>query len=230
MKKIIPIVLIVLGVLFLLTPFITDQLVAYYSKSIVSEDMSNEILIENNKTINESIENDNIENEKPNIEYDFTAVEDVDIISVIRGSQNLDKELVIGILYIPDLDLNLPIMKGLTDANLMAGAATMKPEQSFGQGNYTLSGHNMKRKDLLFGSLMDIEVGSKAYVSNGETIYEYDIYGTEIVPDTAMHMLSDEKSEEKGQAILSLMTCYISSKTGKRFFALGQLVDEYPAD
>ena len=79
----------------------------------------------------------------------------------------------------------------------MAGAATMKPDQSFGVGNFTLAGHYMKNKDLLFGSLMDIEIGDIVYISDGEKIYEYNIYDTVIVPDTAMEMLWDEKADEK---------------------------------
>lgn len=214
-KKVIPILLIIIGILFLLTPFILEQVVKHYSKSVIDETISKETLKANN-------ENDDLE-----VEYDFSAIEDVDIKSIISGSQNLNKDYVIGTLYIPDLDINLPIMKGLTNANLMAGAATMKPEQSFGIGNYTLAGHRMKNKDLLFGSLMDIEKGSKVYVSDGEKIYEYVIYNTVVVPDTAMEMLSDNKADEKGKPIISLMTCYFSSKTGKRFFAIGELVDEY---
>ena len=77
---------------------------------------------------------------------------------------------------------------------------------------------------------MDIEIGSKVYVSDGEKIYEYEIYDTVVVPDTAMEMLSDDKAEEKGEPIISLMTCYFSSSTGKRFFALGKLIDEYPIE
>lgn len=226
MKRIIPVILVLIGVLFLLTPFITDQLVAYYSKSIATSDMSNEVIRRNNQALDRAPQDE----DEDIVEYDLTAVEDVSIMSVIKGSQNLDKELVIGSLYIPDLDINLPIMKGLNDANLMAGAATMKSKQDFGHGNYTLAGHKMKNEDLLFGSLMDIQLGSLAYVSNGETIYEYKIYDTEVVPDTAMYMLDNDRADEVGKPILSLMTCYFSSKTGKRFFALGELVDQYPVD
>lgn len=226
MKRIIPVILVLIGVLFLLTPFITDQLVAYYSKSIATQDMSNEVIRRNNQALDRASQDE----DEDVVDYDLTAVEDVSIMSVIKGSQNLDKELVIGSLYIPDLDINLPIMKGLNDANLMAGAATMKSKQDFGHGNYTLAGHKMKNEDLLFGSLMDIQLGSLAYVSNGETIYEYRIYDTEVVPDTAMYMLDNDRADEVGKPILSLMTCYFSSKTGKRFFALGELVDQYPVD
>ena len=59
-------------------------------------------------------------------------------------------------------------------------------------------------------------------------VYEYRIYDTLIVPDTAMYMLEHDIAEERGKPIISLMTCYYTSKNGKRFFALGELVDEYP--
>lgn len=218
MKKIIPILLIIIGVFFLLTPFITEQIIEYYSKSVIDENISNEVLKNNNQK------------QESKIEFDYSAIDDVDIKSVIKESQNLDKNLVVGILYIPDLDINLPIMKGMTNANLMAGAATMKPDQNLGSGNYTLAGHKTKKKDLLFGSLMDIETNTKIYISDGENIYEYKIYDTVIVPDTDMDMLLDEKADERNKPIISLMTCYFSSKSGKRFFALGELVDKYPAN
>lgn len=221
MKRILSILLIIIGVLFLLTPFITEQLITYYSKSLINSDISNESLKANNEKQSLSTRE---------IEYDFTAIEDVDIVSVIKGSQNLDKNLVIGILYIPDLNINLPIMKGLSDANLMAGAATMKANQTFGVGNYTLAGHIMKNKNLLFARLMDIEIDTPVYVSDGEYIYEYIIYDTKVVPDTAIDMISDDKADIRNKAIISLMTCYFSSKTGKRFFAIGELVDKYPVD
>src|SRR5699024_6456377 len=137
MKKIIPILLIIIGILFLLIPSIKDQIIKYHSKSIIEDEITNETIKANNQ------------NDKLEVEFDFTAIEDVDIKSVIKGSIDFDKKFVIGTLLIPDLDINLPIMKGLSDANLMAGAATMKPEQSFGIGNFTLAGHYMKNKDLL---------------------------------------------------------------------------------
>jgi len=121
-------------------------------------------------------------------------------------------------------------MKGLSDTNLMAGAATMRADQSFGEGNFPLAGHYMKNKDLLFGSLMDIELDTVVYISNGEKVYEYEIYETAVVLDTQIEMISDDKADEVGKPVISLMTCYFSSKTGKRFFAMGELVDEYEID
>lgn len=215
MKKVFPILLIIIGLVLILTPFITEQIVKYQIKNTPLEEISADEIRKNNER---------------QVEFDYSAIRDVEITTVLSGAMNFDKEFMVGVLTIPELNVNLPILKGLTDANLIAGAATMRPDQVMGQGNYTLAGHNMKNKDLLFGSLMDIDVGATVMLSDKDMIYEYRVYDIVVVPDTAMDMLDDEKAEERGKPIVSLMTCYHSSKTGKRFFALGELIDIYPTE
>ncbi|MDU5080693.1 class A sortase [uncultured Tissierella sp.] len=217
MKKFISIVLIIIGIALILTPTIKNQIIKHNIKK--KSEIVNTI---SHEEITENIETD--------AEFDYEAIEDVGITSTIIGSINFDNKSMIGQLIIPELDINLPVLKGVTNANLLAGATTMVPEQKMGEGNYPLAGHRMKQKDLLFGSLMDIEVGTTVYITDKKTIYEYKIYNTVVVPDTAMEMLDNKRSEEQGRPIISLMTCYYSSKTGKRFFALGELVDEYPVE
>lgn len=215
MKRIISIVLIIIGIIFLTIPTINKIILKKNSQSKVKllDTISHEEIAEN------------IESEA---EFDYSSIEDISVSSTIFGALNFDNKSIVGQITIPDLDINLPILKGVNNANLSVGATTMVPEQKMGEGNYPLSGHKMKKKDLLFGSLMDIEIGSIVYITDKSMIYEYKIYDTVVVPDTAFYMLEDEEAEEKGKPIISLMTCYYSSKTGKRFFALGELIDEYP--
>ncbi len=217
MKKTISIILIIVGIILILTPTIKNQIIKHNikNKSEIVETITHEEIIQNIET---------------DAEFDYEAIEDVGIASTIIGSINFDSKSMIGQLFIPDLDINLPILKGVTNANLLAGATTMVPEQKMGEGNYPLAGHKMKQKNLLFGSLMDIEVGTTVYITDKKTIYEYKIYDIIVVSDTAMEMLDNNRAEERGKPIISLMTCYYSSKTGKRFFALGELVDEYPVE
>ncbi len=210
MKKILPTLLIVVGLGLLLTPFGMDQIVKYQTNQMM--DVS---AVEDSVQDEEEIEG----------EFDYSVVQDVDLSMLINGSKDIDKDLIIGDVSIPDLDMHIPIMKGLTNANLVAGAATMKEDQSMGTGNYSLAGHNMKNEDLLFGSLMDIELDTMVYISNKDTTYEYKIYETEVVPDSDLSILSDDRADEHGEPIISLMTCYYTSDTGKRFFAYGELVD-----
>lgn len=217
MKKVLSIFLIIIGLVIILIPTINNQMVK-----------------QNNKSVIQMVEITTPEEIQRNIEtvakYDYSAIEDVDITATIKGMINFDNKSIVGQIIILDLDINLPILKGVTNANLAAGVATMMPKQKMGERNYSLAGHNMKKKDLLFGTLMDIELGTIVYITDKRTIYEYKIYDIAVVPDTAMEMLDDERSEERKKPIISLMTCYYSSKTGKRFFALGELIDEYQAE
>lgn len=217
MKKIISITLIVVGIILILIPNIKGQIIKYN--------------IKNKSEIVETITHDEIINNlEIKAEFDYEAIEDVGTISSIIKASDFDNKSMIGQLIIPDLDINLPILKGITNANLLVGVTTMVPEQKMGEGNYPLAGHRMKQKNLLFGSLMDIEIGTIVYITDKETIYEYTIYDNVVVPDTAMDMLHNKKSDERGKPIISLMTCYYSSNTGKRFFALGELTKEYPVE
>ena len=213
-RKVFSILLILVGILFLFVPFLTEQIIRHYSKNSIMETVTVEE-IEGNK--------------ERDVAFDYSLIKDVDISAAIDGVMHFDSDYMIGILEIPNINIRLPIYKGLTNANLVNGAATMKADQSMGQGNFTLAGHNMRNKNLLFGRLMDIEVGSRVILTDKRTIYEYSVYETQVVPDSATDMLLDEKADQRGKPIVSLMTCYHSSRTGKRFFALGELVDQYPA-
>lgn len=216
MKKIISTLLIVAGITLVSLPIIQN--------SLISKKTDNA-----NKAVRDISYEDIKRNTGTNkAEFDYEAIEDVNPKDIIFGSMNFDEENIIGQLSVPDLDIDLPLLKGVTNENLSVGASTMRRDQEMGKGNYPVSGHNMKNKDLLFGSLMDIETGMKAYLTDKKTTYEYKIYSIKVVEDTAMYMIENGQSEKAGGPIISLMTCYHTSRSGKRFFALGELVDEYP--
>jgi sortase A len=214
-KKILSVLVILLGILVFTLPYLVNVVInnatkanADYVKTISAEELK--------------------ENQKRQATFDFSIVEDIDVNSTLIDIGKTDKNLILGQLLIPDLNLDLPIFKGLSKINLLAGAATMKDGQVMGKGNYSLAGHHMNNKALLFGGLMDIKYGSIIKLTNKITIYEYIIYEILVVPDTQIDVISDNIATKKGKPVISLMTCYHSSRTGKRFFALGELVKEYP--
>lgn len=214
MKRILSTLLIIIGILLIFSPFFSKRIVQARVNSTqeVVEEVTHEEIEENLKE--ESI-------------YDFSAIKDVGIVSTITGNINFNNKNVIGQIAINDLDINLPILKGLTNSNLMAGAATMVEGIKMGEGNYSLAGHYMK-DNVLFGNLLNIELGSLVKITDKNTIYEYEIYDIQVVDDTAFYMLEQNRAKKRGKPIISLMTCYYTSKNGKRFFALGELTNEYP--
>ncbi|WP_303862368.1 class A sortase [Alkalibaculum bacchi] len=127
----------------------------------------------NNKEIDKITWEDIEKNQESEADFDLGSVQDVNITKTLLGSRNLDKNLIIGQLIIPDINLSLPILKGISESNMLGGVGTMKEGQKMGLGNYTLAGHYVDRKDTLFGGLMDIKEGSTIYMTDKKTMYEY---------------------------------------------------------
>ena len=75
---------------------------------------------------------------------------------------------------------------------------------------------------------MDVKIGDKIRITDKYKIYEYQVYDTKTVNDDALDMISDDVATKRGKPVISLMTCYFSSSTGKRYFVIGELVDTYP--
>ena len=215
MKKWISSILIIAGIGLIGAQFLPDVLIKNRIKKTVEvvEDITVEQIEENNK--------------KEGV-YDYSVIQDVDPASAITGTYQFEDENVIGQLIIEDLGIDLPILKGVTEPNMLAGAATMMPDIKMGEGNYPLASHYRKDPKLLFGNLLNAEEGMQVRITDKVNVYEYKIYETVLVPETAIFMIEEEQAKERGKPIISLMTCYYTSKNGKRFFALGELVDSYP--
>lgn len=216
MRKKISIVFLIIGLIFLASPKIMEIYIKHNNNKIIMNDTSADNISKNNS------EDINIDY-KPKTKV-IEEIEDVSVSAVLKNMNNYNKDEIIGVLIIPDINLELPIFKGVTNANLMAGAVTMKDGLIMGSGNYSLAGHYMKNKSLLFGGLMDLEVGAKVFVTDKTKIYEYQIFENTIVPDTALYMLDDSIADQHGKPIISLMTCYYSSSTQKRYFSIGELI------
>lgn len=209
MKKTLAILLIILGILLLFIPNIAEYIIKFKSNSVNIDNVDKNIIKENQN--------------KNNVEFNYDVIGDLDVETILKNLNNYSSENLVGFLIVPKLGINLPIFNGINDINLMSGVTTMNKDQEMGKGNYPIAGHYMKRKDLLFGGLMDIKKGTKVYLTDKEHVYEYIIGDTELVPDQTIEMIDINKLSSNNKPIVSLMTCYYSSKTGKRFFAIGEL-------
>ncbi|QIL46128.1 class A sortase [Vagococcus coleopterorum] len=135
--------------------------------------------------------------------FDFDAVKSLDFQSVVKSKLYQDQLYVLGGIAVPDVKLNLPIFKGVSNYSLIVGAGTMKPEQKMGEGNYALASHHMLEADLLFGPLTKVELGQVIYLTDLEYIYEYEIDYKEYVEPTRVDLIEDQPDKTQ----LTLVTC-----------------------
>ena len=147
------------------------------------------------------------ENERADGNFDFNSVKAISSEAVLAAQWDAQQLPVIGGIAIPELELNLPIFKGLNNINLYYGAGTMKPDQVMGQGNYSLASHHVfsakNAENMLFSPLDRAEKGMKIYLTDKDKVYSYEITEVKrVTPDRV-----DEIQDREGIDEITLVTC-----------------------
>ena len=194
------IILLLVGIALIFNKQISDQLIHHNQQSTVSGI--------NRKTIEE--------NKKKKGMYDFSKVKSLGIAQAAR-SQVKKTSGAIGALAIPDVNMYLPIMLGMSDDAMSTGGGTMRADQVMGKGNYPLAGHYMTAKGILFSPLEDVKKGELVYLTNLNKVYVYRIYMKKIVDPTAVWLVDNTKKN-----IVTLITCADGGKN--RWAIRGNLI------
>ena len=162
------------------------------------------------------------ENEETVGNFDFESVKSLSSEAVLSAQWNSQQLPVIGGIAIPQLEMNLPIFKGLDNINLFYGAGTMKPNQEMGKGNYSLASHRIflgeKADQKLFSPLANAEKGMKIYLTDKEKVYTYEIVEVKIVTPDRVDVIEDREGIDE----LTLVTCEDSNAT-ERIIVKGNL-------
>lgn len=178
------ILVVIAGIMLIFFEPITDWRINRLSQSVV-----------------ESSEASGMSSDKVDTHYDFDKVKELSFSSLLT-LPNADNVEGIGIISMPEVDMTLPILDGLSDANLMAGAGTMKQDQVPGQGNYSIAGHNWRDRTTLFSPLHRAEKGMSIFLTiDGET-YEYSVSTIQTVKPTRIDIIEDQD-----EPLLTLVTC-----------------------
>lgn len=159
--------------------------------------------------------------QKEHNDKDFNF-DDVTLLSgdITKLSPNVDKSKVIGEIYVPSVNLHLPITYGTTNENLLYSATTMKKNQIMGKGNYSLAGHNAVNKSVLFAPLHDVKTKDFVYVTDKDKVYKYLVRDVLVVSPKEVNVIKDVKGEQ----MITLVTCEDFAGT-KRLIVQGTLYD-----
>ena len=106
----------------------------------------------------------------------------------------------IGILELPTLGLELPVMEECTDGNLKKAPCLY--HGSAAEGNLVIAGHNYRQH---FGYLPDVEIGDTiTFTDMDGVVYTYEVGAVEPLAATAVKEMNESEWE------LSLYTCTYS--------------------
>lgn len=137
---------------------------------------------------------------------------------------NLEGEEVVGVLRIPAIELEQPVLKGATERNLNLSVATIEPTGTPGaEGNFAIAGHNSRTYGRHFNRLEELKNGDELFVDTGTGSYTYKVTDTYVVEAEDVWVLGDTIDG----AEITLITCHYS-KEGKvqRFIVKGILQEK----
>lgn len=192
------ILLILISLALIFNTSIRNMIIAWYSNHYQISNISKED-IETNKNAE--------------VTFDFNQVQSISTEAVLKAQWEAQQLPVIGGIAIPDLGINLPIFKGLSNVALMYGAGTMKEDQVMGQGNYSLASHHIfgiaGASETLFSPLYKAQPGMKIYITDKQNIYVYVIQTVETLEPERVDVIDDYP----GKTEITLVTCEDAAAT-----------------
>lgn len=167
-------------------------------------------------------------NNQKKVDFTFEKVEAISTESVIKSQMASQKLPVIGGIAIPDLEINLPIFKGLGNDELTYGAGTMKEDQKMGEiNNYSLAGHHVfgliGSSKMLFSPLENAKKGMAIYLTDKETVFHYEVIEVKEVSPERVEVIDDVP----GQRLVTLITCTDFEANG-RTVVVGRYSESIP--
>lgn len=121
----------------------------------------------------------------------------------------IDGETVVGVLKIPVIELEEPILKEATSAHLNVSVSTVEPTGSPGKpGNFAVSGHNSRTYGRHFNRLAELHKGDEIVVESVSEDYIYEVGETYIVKPEDVWVLDDPA---QGSEMTLITCCYPKS-------------------
>lgn len=137
-----------------------------------------------------------------------------------------EKELgdPVGILTIPQIEIQAPVSYGATPEILDSGFGAIPSAYEPGDqdGSYAIAGHQSHVFGQFFNRLDELQEGSRFDLETVEETQTYEVYETRIVLPEEV----DAIAEEPGIAKLSLVTCYPHNSNKHRLIVMAKRIDK----
>lgn len=141
------------------------------------------------------------------------------------GAENIEKpvetktENILGILKLPKIDLEVPIIEGTNPQNLKYAVGHFTETAGIGKkGNCAIAGHRSYTYNEYFNRLIEMEIGDEIIVNTKEKEFVYIVYEKKIVEPTEISVL-----DSTNDATITLVTCHPERSSSKRLVVKGRI-------
>ncbi|MDW0108850.1 class D sortase [Sporosarcina aquimarina] len=137
-----------------------------------------------------------------------------------------EKEIgdLVGVLSIPQVDINAPVTYGATPEILDSGFGAIPgmDEPGIEDGSYAIAGHQSHVFGQFFNRIDELETGSQFSFETIAETQTYEVYDVQVVNPEEVEAIASEN----GIAKLSLVTCYPQNSTKHRLIVMAKRVDK----
>lgn len=218
-KKIIPAMLVIIGLFILSYPAISERYDNYLQQKLIEDWQETLVAID-----------DEAEPEPEPIDIPAnTSNEAAEVLkneAIKKEEQKRLREEYItkhieGMLKIEKIKLNLPILKGATKQNLNISVSSMENTGIAGEiGNYCIAGHRNRTYGRNFNRLDEVEIGDIIEVDTGENTYKYAVTEKLYVKPEEVWVLQKNRKEKE----ITLITCHPMIKPTHRLIVKGMII------
>ncbi|WP_241152404.1 class A sortase [Vaginisenegalia massiliensis] len=160
-------------------------------------------------------------NQQKDVTFDFDDVSNLNAYDVIKNNVNPKDLPTIGAIAIPNVKMNLPIYKGVSDAGMYLGAGTLRPDVKMGNDNYAIASHHTLKKGYLFEPLLRVKNGDLIYLTDLDSVYVYKVFYKEVLDPTRVDVI-----DPTSDPIVTLVTCATGENNFQRLVVQGSLVEK----
>ncbi|WP_071396403.1 class D sortase [Bacillus tuaregi] len=145
--------------------------------------------------------------------------------------QSSKKGDTIGILHIPEIGLETPIVEGADLSNIKFAVGHLPSSGSMKDlgeknHNFAIAGHRSYIYGKYFNRLDELKENNKVIIYIGNKEYTYKVVSKEIVEPTDVEVVKPVK----GQSLVTLITCHPKNSDKKRLIVFGEYVSERTFD
>lgn len=227
MRKKLSTFLIIIGILLISIPFISEFSVKYKQEKLYRE-----MLDKIEKSTNNGQNDKDTSNGNTNIDEPIVDIMDENFseaIIQIEDKENKKEEKkkpdlnAIGRIEITRLGIDLIILEGSSQYTLMYGAGHMDKTAYPGEtGNFVLAGHRGYAGATFFYRLHKLKVGDLIKITYGDKVYNYSVNDSFKVLPTDLSVLNQPKDKKE----LTLITCDPPVSGTHRIIIKAQLIED----
>jgi sortase A len=229
-KKILPWLVILLGIILILYPTAKDRYESYQQQKILEqwqanlqqiEEVSSEAPVEDSANYSIAPEESN-PIIAPTVDPQKIKPVVKSLSAAQKASQDYMKKHVEGVLTIDKINLKLPILTNATQKNLALSLASIANTGKPGAiGNYAIAGHRNFTYGKNFNRLDEVVLGDLIEVDTGEKHYWYKVSEKQYVLPTDVQVLEGNGKDRE----ITLITCHPMKNPTHRLIIKGILMD-----